>query len=271
MNGLLGFLKSAKVEQVPESAKGTGGVKKDRTPEGLAIRLFKNGSVYPSQALVDKFDLEYKKGTPTKVEVKDKVMDDLKAKGAEVDAPKTKTVWAFDNGVGNGFDVIDSRQWHQFKADGSMIFISPVGKDEPKVDLFGLVRRDEVTGEPTESVMTQGTVTNGLRILVPAVKEIFGIELGEEKDGLKDFVDLIVVEKLDDFDITATFSQPISLFPKTVARGLEKGAPDYQRRDGAKVYALIPKDILDTPIPEKNAAVTQAPPKVKASAGELVV
>lgn len=271
---LLGFLKSAKVEEVVAPAKGGGGLRKERTPEGLTIRLFRNGSVYPSQALVEKFDLEYKVGVPSKVEVKNKVMDSLPAGAAtEVDAPKSKTVFSFEKGQGNGLDVIDSRQWHQFKADGSLVFVSPVSKDEAKVDLFGIVRRDEVTGVPTESVMDQGAATYGTKFLIPMIKEIYGIELSEELDH----VDLVVVSELEGVNITEAFSQEISLFPKVVARGDEKGKPDYERRDKAKVYGLIPYSVLVTEneAPEKTTLEEKPTkskmPEGKASEGALIV
>ena len=65
---ILDFLNDVKIEAVPESRKSSAIVKKQRGPEAsaLAIRVWKDGSVYPSKALVDKFDLQYKPATITK-------------------------------------------------------------------------------------------------------------------------------------------------------------------------------------------------------------
>lgn len=267
---LLKFLNSAKVEEVVAPAKGTGGVKKERIPDGLAIRLFRDGSIYPSQALVDKFNLEYKTGTPVKEEIKNKVMEGIaKIPGAETDLPKYKTVFTFDNGEGNGFDLIDSRQWHQFKAEEgfALIFVSPVPKNEAKVDLFGIVRRDDTTGAPTSSVMEQGAATKG-EIMLQMVEEIYNVKLSQDdKDGLPEFVDLAVTDVIEGFNVTEKFSQPISMFPKLVARGDAKGKPSYERRDNAKVYALVPVAMLGT---VSETTVTQAP-AAKKTADALVV
>lgn len=245
---LLQFLKSAVVEEVQATTRGTGGVRKERNPEGLAIRLFRSGAVYPSQALVDKFDLEYKTGTPTEVKAANKSMESLeKVAGAEVEAAKSKIVFQFPDGEGNGFDLIDSIQWHQLKVGEGfrMLFVSPVPKNEAKVDLFGIVRRDEKTGEPTQSVLEQGAATKGA-IMLQMVKEAYGIDLLTEVEGNPDFVDLVITEEVEGFNVTEKFSQPISMFPKVVARGKDEGKPTYERRDNAKIYALIPVSMLGT-------------------------
>lgn len=101
-----------------------------KNPKGnLALRLFKDGSVYPSQELVDKFSLEYVR--------KDSVYP------------------------GNGIDFFLSKEWTPLAAHPNMLIMGFVSKDQPKVDLFGSCRYND-DGSPKSSVMTQGLKSLGL-------------------------------------------------------------------------------------------------------------
>jgi hypothetical protein len=218
------FLKGVTVQEEITPAKKSGGVaRKERNPAAtlLAIRLFANGSVYPSQALVDKFNLEYKKATITK--------------------EGEKNNYSFSEGAGNGFDVIDSRHWGGYKAAGDMLFISPVVRTEPKVDLFKVVNYNE-DGTPTSSVMDQGAATFGKEVLIPAVKELYGIELSEDKP----FVDLIVTSELAGVNVTEAFKPKAGYynFPKRIVRGSKKDSFSVERRENPVVYALVPQELL---------------------------
>src|SRR6187551_1206779 len=166
----LQFLKNAKLEEVSVKPRAAGGRSKqwNPNPTSLAIRLWKDGSVFPSQALVDQFDLEYKIATITKVALP------LKEGQTEEDQ-KFKNEYYYVSGPGNGFDVIDSRRWPSYKADGDTLFISPVQKDQAKVDLFSSVGYNEEDGTPKNSVMEQGANSFGKSTLLDAVKEIYGI------------------------------------------------------------------------------------------------
>lgn len=106
---------------------------KEKNPKGIAIRIFSNGEVYPSQELVDKYKLEYL------------------SKNAE--------------GTANGIDVVDSTEWTPMAAQPRMILFGITPKSEPKVDLFGSCKfNDDLT--PKSTVMTQGSTSETLLNLV---------------------------------------------------------------------------------------------------------
>lgn len=230
----LSFLKTAKVEEVAAPKRTGGGRAKQWNPNPLlkAIRLWKDGSVFPSQALVDEFDLDYKDAAITKLEIP------LKEGQTE---QKYKNEYYYISGPGNGFDVIDSRAWPSYNAEGHMLFISPVQRDEPKVSLFSSVGYDAETGKPKNTVMDQGSSTYGKDTLLDAVKDIYGIELSDDKE----YVDLIVFAEHEGINITETFSKPLTFLPKTVVSGKEKGQPDLARRENAKIYGFVPAEILN--------------------------
>lgn len=244
---LLGFLKSSTVEEAKDTPKGKGGKSKqwNPVPSILAIRVWKDGSVFPSQALVDKFQLEYQKAKITKTLVPAKEVAGLseEAKAAmEKPEPVYKNTYEYPDGTGNGFDVINSTEWGQFKGkEGqAMLFVAPVLKSEPKVDLFSTTNYEE-TGIPIMSVMDQGAVTFGTKVLLPAIEKVYGIKLTEEKE----FVDMEVVEILENFNITEHFSKNIMFVPKVISRGEKQGQMDYERREGAKVYGFIPAELVN--------------------------
>jgi len=140
------FLKNVTINKVEETPKktSTGRVAQEKNPKsGLTLRLFKDGAIYPSAELVDKFNLEYN---------------------------KDKT--------GNGFDIFSSANWSQYPTDAdNVVFISAVSKDNARVDLFGSAR--EVNGELT-SVMSQGSKTFGVE-LIPMLESVYGVKLFEDK------------------------------------------------------------------------------------------
>lgn len=252
---LLSFLKTSQVEEIPVKTGRTGGPRKawNPAPAIIAIRVWKDGSVFPSQAAVDKFELEYRSASVKKEEI---------AKKNPEDEQKYRTVYEHPDGPGNGFDVIDSRVWPGFKGDGAMLFVAAVAKNEGKVDLFNQVSYDD-TGNPKVSVMDQGSATFGTQVLIPALEDVYGIRFNrnaqEESengpaleaitDGV-DFVDLLIVEELkegdESFNITEAFSKPILFAPKRVVRGADKGKADYTRRENVKVYGLIPAPVVET-------------------------
>ena len=146
-----------KVEETPKKAS-TGREKIERNPQsGLTLRLFKDGSIYPSLELVDKFDLEYNKEKS-----------------------------------GNGFDVFPSSNWKQYPQDAeNVVFITAVPKSNARVDLFSQAR--EVNGELT-SVMSQGTKTFGLE-LINILNETYNAGYNTLFEDKK-YVDLQVVEEV---------------------------------------------------------------------------
>lgn len=258
--GLFDFLQGANVEEVVPSKRGGGRSKQWQPNPGIiAIRLFRDGSVFPSAAAIEKFDLEYKDATITK--------EKLPLKDGQTEAnQKYKNVYKYPDGSGNGFDVIDSRSWEQFKtsAEGGMLFIVPTAKTQGKVDLFGTCNYDDSTGKPKVSVAEQGAATFGKDVLLKAVSELYGtvwavdakpaVEAAEGKpakpaveavEGV-DYVDLAIFETLGSLNITEKYSKPILFIPKRIVRGEDAGKSDYVRRENAKVYGFAPAAMVLT-------------------------
>jgi hypothetical protein len=203
----LDFLASATLEDVAESKAvvRTGGQKKVRNPQGLAIRVFRTGEVYPSQELVDKFALEYA------------------GKDAE---------------HGYGFDVIDTDLFPSFKVAQRVILISPVKKAAGKVDLFGVTSYDKETGAPLASVMNQGAKTYGKDDLIPMIEEIYGIKFGTE-EGQVEFLDLQLIANPATGEPWTT-PREIAFIPKAISRGPNKGSVNTVRREKPQLYVLAP-------------------------------
>lgn len=126
----LGFLKELKLTD-------TRGYRQplSNNPEGgLKLRVFRNGSVYPSKELVDRFNLEYTE------------------KGAA--------------DPGNGIDLVYTKEWEPMKTTTPLILCAFVCRDESKLDLFRQVRylpaNTEGKALPMKSVMNQGLVCDEL-------------------------------------------------------------------------------------------------------------
>ena len=139
--------------------------KKERNPVLAALRVFKNGSVYPSAALVQQFGLEYT-----------------------------------EDGGGNGFDVIDSRKLQNTAGNPqAFLMIAPVSREKAKIDLFSKAGKT-AEGEIV-SVMDQGAKTFGVRLL-EMVKEVYGIEPTETQDFID--LTIVKSEELQTLLQTAT-------------------------------------------------------------------
>jgi hypothetical protein len=280
----LGFLKNVVVaaqEQPKPGRNGGGGVKKEWNPaSGLVIRLWKDGSVFPSQELVDFFQLEYSNAL------------------TEEQLAEIKEGLAEKPFRGNGFDVIDSRDFPAFNlGDQRVLIIAPAEKDLPKVDLFSSVGYNE-DGTPKVTVMDQGAVTFGKDFLIPRIEEIYGIvfakaaipaveareAIPEETDAegkvIKsakparearpevpavegvEYVDLVFVGQEGEVVATPTpwvTPKPIAFFPKTFARGEKKGESTVERRENPQMYVLYPKQLLE----EDSTTNTQESPNEK--------
>lgn len=251
--GLLSFLKTAVIEDPTEKAKASSGPRKQRNPNPtfLGIRLWKDGSVFPSQSAVDKFDLEYRGGTK-------EIVPAVPAVGKEGDenyvaAKPARTVFVPnpEGTPGNGFDIIDSREWNQYKGEGNLIFLGVVPKNESKVDMFARTGYD-AEGKPLTSVMDQGTKTFGTDSLISMVEEVYGTKL----DDKKEYVDLAIVSETEGVNIPETFSKPIMFSPKKTARGKDKGTPTYVRRENMPLFLLVPQEVLEASEPEVTIAAS---------------
>lgn len=280
----LGFLKNVVVaaQEQPKPTRNGGGAKKDWNPaSGLVIRLWKDGSVFPSQELVSKFALEYENAL-TEEEI------------AAIKEDATKKPFR-----GNGFDVIDSADFPAFNLGGArVLIIAPAEKDLGKVDLFSSVGYND-DGTPKVTVMDQGAVTFGKDFLIPHVEEIYGITFAkaaipavEAKEAVAaetdeagkviksakpavearpevpavegvEFVDLVFVGQEGDVvaDPTPwTAPKPIVFFPKIFSRGEKKGESTIERRENPKMYVLYPKQLLeDTGTPGTEDGMKENP------------
>lgn len=110
------FLKNLKVKE----SISAPAPKVTRSPEGLSLRVFPSGKVYPSVALIDKFKLEY--------------------------------------GVSGecGIDFFSSRDWPAYPKEApGVVFITFVPRGEPKIDLFAS-RRSEDTSVLTQGPVADG-------------------------------------------------------------------------------------------------------------------
>ena len=193
----------------------------DKNPTNADLRIFKNGAVYPSVALVGLFSLQYV------------------AKNCEE--------------KGNGFDVFKSTAFLNTKhwpAEHKVIFIASVPKSEPKVDLFGATVYDE-NDQPKSDVLTQGAVTAGVEIL-EMIKEVYGLEI---KEG-ESFIDLVIMK-----DVPFNTDDNIYFIPKTVSRGEKKGQTTLIRREDLTLFPLVPASLVqgeNTPAAEEET-VTELP------------
>ncbi len=207
------FLAQVTIADVEESAVSRkSGPRKERNPQGLAIRVFRDGSIYPSQELVDTFSLEYA--------------------GKDVEH-------------GYGFDVVDSKLYTLFQhLPKRMLFISPVKKSAGKVDIFGSVGYEE-TGVPKSSVMEQGSKTYGQSDLIPMLEEVYGLKLGKE-EGELEFVDLVfLANPSNNQPWTLPAGRSVTHVPKKVSRGEAKGSVTTVRREEPKFYALVPLSFIE--------------------------
>jgi hypothetical protein len=227
---MLDFLMTATVSDVAEKqpVARVGGPRKERNPKGMTIRVFRDGSIYPSAELIEKFDLEYGP----------KVMKDDKALSS----------------TGNGFDVIDTQLFPSFQVGKRILILNVTPKSSPKVDLFSSTTYNE-DGTPKSSVLDQGSKTFGMDDLIPSIEEIYGITFFKPavvKDGIQassevegiEFVDMSIVAN----PVTNepwTVPNGVTYIPKKVSRGADKGQVTTQRREKPAFYAFLPEVVIE--------------------------
>ena len=240
----LSFLQDSKIG-VEEVTAVSRTVKKDRNPDPnfVGIRVWKDGSVFPSEALVEALNLEYVSVKLSMVPVeKDGVAVMEEKDGKQIQ--KLKRVYEYPAEVGNGLDVIYSQDWAQWMVpenphrDKKVLFISVVQKSEPKVDLFSTTRYND-DGTPISSVLTQGANTFGKDALLPVLKTAYNVEPSEEEGYIDLFIDLSQ-------DVSALGKKGIFLIPKTISRGDKAGQLEYQRRENIKMFAIIPASFVES-------------------------
>lgn len=144
LNDLSKVVIAAPIKAVKEKIEKEAKVKASKLPEGLRLRVYANGKIYPSAELVSTMNLEFV------------------AKGSETTA--------------NGLDIFPSNKLVGLE-NFNCILISSTSKKSPKVDLFGQCGYDEA-GVPKASVLTQGGGSFGPE-LVEMIKTVYGITIEE--------------------------------------------------------------------------------------------
>lgn len=218
----------------------------DRSPVNADLRVFRDGSIYPSKALVEKFNLEY-------------VGKDH--------------VYAEGEAQANGFDIVSSKTFpNTSHLEASFLLIGVVAKSLPKVDVFGSttyvsdkdVEKDStlVLNAAKSSVLDQGANTFGKEVLIPMLKEVYGFEFGENDK----FVDLMIVS-----DQPLVTSDGNYFIPKRITRGEKKGQLDIVVRQNIDLFPLV----LAAAMAEENGSeVTESvsqdeAPEIQMSEGKV--
>lgn len=221
----LEFLKNAKLaaNETVKPATARTLTAKSRNPETADIRVYKDGSVYPSVALVAEFNLNY-------------VPKDTEPKGTAFDVFKST-------------DYINTQSW---PADQKVIFIAAVDRAEGKAELFGRTTYNAETHAPSD-VLTQGAATFGKELL-EYISEVYGETIAEPVEGQPapdNFIDLVIVR-----DSPFNTENGIYFIPKTVSRGVEKGKADMIRRENITLFPFVP---LSWVTAEEPTATVEAP------------
>jgi hypothetical protein len=154
----LSFLSQVTVAAVETVKKPVTRVAKQYQPVGADLRIHASGAIFPSDALIAEFGLDY--------------------------TVRDSDVPAF------GFDIIDIADMPGIKSPERFIAISPVPKSAAKVDLFGMTKYDEA-GAPLASVAAQGSATFGKEVLLPLLAEVYSAVPNEEG-----FIDLNILRDI---------------------------------------------------------------------------
>lgn len=208
------FLNNIQAVELPQKEVVKKGREKvSKNPEGMRIRIYKDGSVYPSLELSQEFNLEY---------------DDKAVREVSDDT--------------NGFDVFSSKDWVQYPKDVQQaVFITAIPKSEPQVTLFKSVDYNE-DGTPKKSVMNQGSkrpeIIEWLRDVyekpvLPAFTEANGTGENDQLFGSKNYVDLEVNTEVKVFE-----GLPKYFIPKVIKKGDKVGQMSYVERTNLSIFPL---------------------------------
>lgn len=265
----LAFLKDITLVGAEKPKRAASVSSKDYNPaeDRMAIRLFYDGSVFPSTALVDRFNLEY-----ATREVDNTPLEPIVAGGEAqgVGAPEPAKV-RYKDVTGNGFDVADTNEFKSFVSPQRLLVVAVTPKAELKVDLFSSTGYEE-DNTPSSSVLTQGSATFGKSVMIPMVEEVYGLKFKvagksakpakldekgnviseevpavEEIPGLE-FVDLALLGS-EGTEASAGFRLPetknIAFLPKRVSRGDKRGESTVARRENPELFVLMPISMVD--------------------------
>lgn len=149
---LLGAIQLTQVTKVPAVRTA----KAHRTPKDTDLRLFADGSCYPSAALIEEFQLEYQD--------KDSAIPEF------------------------GFDVFETTKWGMWPSSDHFVMIAQTSKHDRKVDLFSKTSYD-ADGHARSSVASQGAATFGKK-LISMLEQTYNEELFKNGNA---YVDLDIM------------------------------------------------------------------------------
>lgn len=257
----LAFLKDITIQEVANTTPRTA-KRESNPPSGLTIRVWSDGSVYPSAELVSRFSLEYPKAKVSVFEAKN---DDGTAKLDDSGAPVTKRTIEVDHSVPSfGFDVFTLNKWTQVaNVPEDVIVVGVTPRSESRIDLFDRCKFQD-NGQPVSSVMDQGANTFGKNFLLPMLLEVYKMSPADHVNG---YIDLEVETSIN---LADRVPNGIFMLPKVVTKGENKGKADYVRREGISIFPLVPvgyteqEDVPDaqagTAIPVPTEQATNALP-----------
>jgi hypothetical protein len=218
------FLKTMELKEI-EKAPASATPEKTPAP-GAHLRLFADGSIYPSKDLVEAHKLEFQN--------KDSVL------------------------VANGYDVFVSSDWAQYNNTSKnavpFVCVALVSKHADKVDLFSQVRYDG--NVPKSSVLNQKTAAG--QTLIDALSKVY-LDNPETENifGNKTYVDLKIVTE------APLHVSPTGIYhiPKVVERGKDAGKPTYVRRENIQIFPVsivTPAEEVPQPVPAKAESAAAA-------------
>jgi hypothetical protein len=249
----LDFLDNLSIQEISSTSPRLA--KKDSNPPAtfMGIRVHKDGSIFPSEALVQKFNLEYPKATIINKQLFD-VESGAPLKDAEGNPVTKRTVETPEGHF--GFDVFSLHNWSQVENRlqmSNVLLVAVTPKKADKVDLFSNTKYND-DGTPKSSVLDQGAGTFGKDSLLPMLKEVYGCNVED-----MDYLDLeINVAK----NIRNVAPNGIFNLPKLITRGEKKGKADFVRRENVDIFPLtVVTDSVAAVLEESNAeiAVPAAP------------
>lgn len=220
------------LELAPVKSAVTRTVSSDnKNPLTADIRVFRNGSVYPSKAAVEQLNLAYT------------------SRGMS---------------QGNALDVIDSRDWPQYPATAPQqaVFIAVIPKSAPKTDLFGFTKYNE-DNTPLSDVLTQGSSSFGKELL-ELLADVYETTVESMFHG-ENFVDLVITQD------KLPASNGIYWFPKAIARGPKKGEIEMIRRENCAPQVLVYKGISNEYPREDGSYGADSAPVVLAQPASNIV
>ena len=232
---------------VKEKAVKASNPRVEKNPtNGADFRIMATGKIYPSQAFVDEFSLEYT------------------AKDSNV--------------ISNGFDLFPSNQWGNYKNGPDLLMGYAIRQDLPKVELFSGVRYKK-DGSPINLVMEQGTTLGNdtLELIASALGSVESdggdtsawhnllVSLATGEEGVARYVDFYVVRNVG---TALTMPDGIYNIPKMIVRGEKKGQITTVRREKINVLPIV---IFTDEVKAQFLANTETTQKVEGEFTEPVL